>query len=67
MKSLKLYEVEQRTGLSGSTIYAEAAKGNFPKPLKLFPDGKASGWIDEEIDEFIQRAIDRRPARVAAE
>jgi prophage regulatory protein len=66
MKILKLWEVEQRTGLSRSTIYAEAAKGNFPKPLKLFPGGKASGWLAEEIDEFIQRAIERRPTPVAA-
>jgi prophage regulatory protein len=63
---IKLPEVERRTGLSRSTIYAMAAAGQFPRPIKLIPNGRASGWLEDEVDEVFQRAIDRRPVTVDA-
>ena len=47
--------VRQRTGLGNSQIYALAAKGEFPKPIKL--GKRASGWIEDEIDEWIEEKI----------
>lgn len=48
---LRRHEVEQRTGLSRSAIYAEMQAGKFPKPLRL--TAKAVGWTDHSIDEWI--------------
>ena len=35
--------------------YALAAKDEFPKPIKL--GKRSSGWIEEEIDEWIEERI----------
>jgi prophage regulatory protein len=48
---LRRPEVEQRTGLSRSAIYAAMAAGDFPKPLRL--TAKAVGWLDSSIDSWI--------------
>ena len=39
VRILRLKEVQRMTGLSRSTIYAEIAKGKFPKQVKLMADG----------------------------
>lgn len=49
---LRRHEVEQRTGLSRSAIYAEMQSGKFPKPLRL--TAKAVGWTDHSISEWIK-------------
>ncbi len=48
---LRLKEVMARTALSRSSIYALAARGDFPPPLKLTP--RASGWLESAIDAWI--------------
>jgi prophage regulatory protein len=44
-------QVEARTGLSRSAIYAAMAANDFPRPLRL--TAKAVGWRSEEIDQWI--------------
>ena len=48
---LRLPEVMARTGLSRSTIYVRLEQGRFPRPVSL--GGRAVGWIDSEIDEWM--------------
>lgn len=52
---LRRKQVEFRTGLSRSTIYARIAEGSFPSPIDL--GGRAVGWLTTEIDEWIQSRI----------
>lgn len=52
---LRLPEVKKRTGLARSTIYLRITNGAFPKPISL--GGRAVGWLDSEIDEWIQKQI----------
>jgi prophage regulatory protein len=47
---LRRKQVEARTGLSRSTIYARISEGTFPKPIDL-GGGRAVGWIEAEIGE----------------
>ena len=54
---IRLPEVMQRVGLSNSYIYALQAKGQFPRPIKLIQGGRASGYIESEIDNFIEDRI----------
>lgn len=56
---LRLPDVKLTTGLSRSQIYQLAAKGNFPKPIKL--GEKASAWIESEIRDWkLNRIADSR-------
>jgi len=55
---LRLPAVKASTGLSRSTIYLRVAEGTFPKPVRL--GGRAVGWLEAEIQEWLQRRIDLR-------
>ena len=60
MRVLRMHEVLTRVGLSKSTLWRYIGEGNFPRPIKLGP--RASGWIEQEIDDWISsrpRAIDQ--------
>ncbi|WP_019568713.1 AlpA family transcriptional regulator [Thioalkalivibrio sp. ALMg13-2] len=52
---LRLPSVKARTGLSRSTIYLRIAEGSFPAPIPL--GGRAVGWIEEEVDNWIKERI----------
>ena len=53
---LRRPEVELRTGLSRSAIYALMAKRQFPAAVQL--TAKAVGWLESSIDLWIdERAI----------
>lgn len=54
---LRRKQVQARTGLSRSTIYARIAAGTFPRPIDL-GDGRSVGWIEAEIDAWLQSRID---------
>jgi prophage regulatory protein len=54
---LRRPEVEARTGLKRSTIYARITAGTFPRFYKL--GGRASGWAEDEIEQWIANI--RRP------
>ncbi len=54
---LRRKQVESRTGLSRSTIYARIAAGEFPSPINLGSD-RAVGWLEAEIDQWVQSRID---------
>lgn len=50
---LRLNEVKVLTGLSRSTIYAEIAKGNFPRQVKL-TGARSVGWYESAINQWIE-------------
>jgi prophage regulatory protein len=62
LKLSRLPAVLERTGLSASTIYDKVAPGEFPKPIKL--GAKSVGWLDHEIDEWIEARMAERVAEV---
>lgn len=53
---LRLPAVKTRTGLSRSTIYLRVTEGRFPKPVSL--GGRAVGWVESEIQEWLERQIE---------
>lgn len=53
---LRLPAVKTRTGLSRSTIYFLVSQGTFPKPVSL--GLRAVGWVESEIQEWLQRQIE---------
>lgn len=54
-KILRLSELQKRVPLSRSRIYALASDGRFPQPIKL--GERASGWIEREVEEWLERKI----------
>ncbi len=52
---LRRPQVESRTGLSRSTIYARIQDGTFPRPILL--GTRAVGWLASEIDGWLDRRI----------
>jgi prophage regulatory protein len=52
---LRLPEVERRTGRKRSAIYSDP---NFPSPVPIGP--RAVGWLESEIDSWLQRCITER-------
>lgn len=55
---LRRDSVLNRTGIGRSTLYLLMAKGQFPKSIKLTPDGRSVAWREDEIDKWIQERID---------
>ena len=53
---LRLPAVKARTGLSRSSIYLRVTEGTFPKPVRL--GRRAVGWVDAEIQNWLERQID---------
>lgn len=52
--------VQERTGLSRSTIYAMMAAGSFPKPIPL--GLRAVGWAESEIAAWLESRKAERAA-----
>jgi prophage regulatory protein len=48
---LRRKQVQERVGLSRSTIYLRVAEGSFPKPFSL--GGRAVGWLEAEIEGWV--------------
>ena len=52
---LRMRELMEKVGYAESTIYALIKNGKFPAPFKLTPGGRANGWFEDTIDEYLQR------------
>jgi prophage regulatory protein len=53
---LRLPAVKTRTGLSRSTIYLRVSQGTFPQSVSL--GARAVGWVEAEIQEWLERQIE---------
>jgi prophage regulatory protein len=55
---LRRRQVEARTGLKRSTIYAKVAAGEFPRPISL--GARAVGWVEAEISDWLESRVTAR-------
>ena len=46
-------DLPKKIGFQPSTIYELIAKGKFPAPFKLVQGGRAAGWLESTIDDWI--------------
>jgi prophage regulatory protein len=56
MRFLRRKEVENKTGLSRSTIYANMTKGSFPLSVKI--GDRAVAWRESDIDEWMLSRVE---------
>jgi prophage regulatory protein len=57
---IRLPEVMTKTGLRKTQIELAVEDHRFPPPTPILEGGRAVGWFEDEIDEFIEA---RRQAR----
>ena len=50
---LRMKDLPAKIGFQPSTIYEMIANGRFPAPFKLVPGGRAAGWFEATIDEWL--------------
>jgi prophage regulatory protein len=50
---LRMRDNCKKVGLGQSSIYDLVSKGLFPKPFPLVPGGRAVGWLEDDIDQWI--------------
>ena len=60
---LRLKDVKEATGLSRSSIYALQQRGIFPQSIRVGP--KATGWYEDEVQNYIETRPRTRSDRAA--
>ena len=50
---IRMSQLRQKYPVSESQIFSLMKKGIFPKPFALVPGGRAVGWFEDEIDEYL--------------
>lgn len=60
-KIIRLPDVIQKTGLSRSSIYLQMTKGSFPQSISL--GDRAIGWVEEEVEQWIDARISASKSR----
>jgi|TARA_B110000977_G_C10943703_1_gene441841 predicted DNA-binding transcriptional regulator AlpA len=56
----RMKDLPEITGLQPSTIYEQIAAGKFPKPFKLTSGGRAAGWFDTTIYNYLTAQADSK-------
>jgi|7_EtaG_2_1085326.scaffolds.fasta_scaffold00024_91 prophage regulatory protein len=56
---LRWDQVQPRVGICRSHAHSLAAQNppQFPRPRKLVPGGRASAWVESEINAWVQQRI----------
>lgn len=57
---LRIRDVMAKSGLSRSNIYQLSTSGTFPKRIQLVEGGTSVGWLESEIEEWINKRISER-------
>ena len=64
MRIIRRPELTERTGLQKSAIYERMEAGTFPKAVTLGPN--SVGWLEHEVDAWIEARIAARDADAKA-
>ena len=64
LRFLRRPEVEARTGLSRSTIYAAMDRGTFPRPVRI--GVRAVAWRQDDIERWLEQCPEANPAEQPA-
>ena len=60
---LRLPAVLERVPFSETQLEEKIAKGEFPQPIKLSDSGRLNGWLESEVEEYIDQRVAARDAR----
>jgi prophage regulatory protein len=51
-RTLRIWQVVEKVGLSAPTIWRLCSSGEFPKPIKISKG--CTAWFEREIDEMLE-------------
>ena len=60
---IRMKDLPSKTGFQPSTIYELISKGKFPAPFKLILGGRAAGWFETTIDDWMAKQAERSQVR----
>lgn len=63
VRLIRSKEVQAKTGLGASSIYAMMQKGTFPKAINI--SERRVAWIESDIDLWISERIESHKAAIA--
>jgi prophage regulatory protein len=46
-------QVREKLAISEAKLFDMIAKGQFPRPFPLTPGGRAVGWLESDVDDWI--------------
>ena len=46
-------QVRKKLQVSSAKLFDMIARGQFPKPFPIVPNGRAVGWLEYEVDQWI--------------
>ena len=52
---IRMNGVRAKYPLSQSSIYDKIKRGLFPAPFALSEGGRARGWFEDEIDDYLEK------------
>ena len=64
LRLIRRKEVQAKTGLGASSIYAMMKQGEFPKAITL--SKRRVAWIESDVDQWISERIASHKAAIAA-
>lgn len=57
VRIIRPQQARERIGVSPAKFSDMIARGQFPKPFTIIPNGRAVGWLEGDVDAWImQRA-----------
>jgi prophage regulatory protein len=59
LRIVRMQELTDKVALQPSTIYAMVQAGRFPPPFKIAPGGRAAGWLQGDIDNWLLARADK--------
>lgn len=57
---IRIGDVMKMTSISRSQIYNLSGTGKFPKSIPLVPGGTSVGWLESEINNWVEERIQAR-------
>jgi prophage regulatory protein len=54
LRVIRMGDARGKVGLCPSKIYDLIDQGLFPRPFQLVPGGRAVGWLEADLDEWLR-------------
>jgi prophage regulatory protein len=46
-------QVKRKLQVSSAKLFDMIARGQFPSPFQIIPNGRAVGWLESDVDDWI--------------